>query len=266
MVSFAHYTVWEFLASTRLLSGPAAVFSVNENVARLFFIKSTTILGALRASPVRQIEWEQRRPPSINIFQMAKAMDENFDIYCFASSSILLLTTLEVVIAEEDDLRRLVFDLLNLSMPHFRRFQEALLDINFSGILYDLEEDCGVSIVYGIGQVLILDAVGSTDSEAMILLNLIVRKRLELAQKLLETSNIERLMRTSLYLEIVFANLEPDRVVEPLRYFQVDGCHRFRGSIVESCLYVAPWIGVETFKFLLSAALHISTLQELCCH
>jgi hypothetical protein len=124
-ISFAHYTVWQFLNSVRVLKSSAAFFAVIREKTRFEFTK-TILLEALDTQP-REL-WHRE-----NIFkpyhsEIANTLEEDFNSYS-AVSSIFSVRHWGRDLSKQDDLRALTFNLLDLSKPHFRDFAAAASQI-----------------------------------------------------------------------------------------------------------------------------------------
>ncbi len=111
VVSFAHYTVWEFIDSTRILNSPAASFGVIKEKTNID-LTATIILEILQTHS--ENSWRPKNWQKLELHDMDVAMERYFSIYCMLSS-ILSLGRWGHDLSKQDDLRALAFDLLNPS-------------------------------------------------------------------------------------------------------------------------------------------------------
>ncbi|KAK4446724.1 hypothetical protein QBC34DRAFT_356380, partial [Podospora aff. communis PSN243] len=119
-VTFAHYTVWEFLTSARLKNGPAAYFAVDSEEVVVDYAK-LVFLGALSAmktdiTPIpKNCPTHERR---MNDMKHTRHVEQNFSDYCLTSAALCLRKLYEGEI-ELDELKSYVIQLADASKPHF---------------------------------------------------------------------------------------------------------------------------------------------------
>lgn len=111
-VSFAHYTVSEFLNSARIMDTPAAFFAVKRQNTKM----------ELTGSIIREAVYADTN-------HCLNDIDGNFNAYCIPSS-LNCVHLLGPDISKQDDLRSLTFGLFNHSKPYF-----SFLKIYFSAYL-----------------------------------------------------------------------------------------------------------------------------------
>jgi hypothetical protein len=192
-VSFAHYTVWEFLDSVRILNNSAAFFAVIKERTKLEFTR-TVIMEALDTQPNDLWHRECDLPECSDI---AHAVEEDFNSYSVVSS-ILIVRDWGRDLSKQDDLRTLAFNLLDPSKPHFRDFDAAAS--NF-------EEALGMFsdwIIFTPEQFWdIIWEVPPKSTDAALLISLLqLDESCELAKRLLEEINVQEVMQTPLNLNI----------------------------------------------------------------
>ncbi|KAF2803858.1 uncharacterized protein BDZ99DRAFT_546446 [Mytilinidion resinicola] len=112
-VSFAHYTVKEFLESPRILTSPANVFAIKEKHTSLELMRTTLL--------------EVTQNPEYDTWDPSDELDEfiHFNTFC----NIASLNGLEdhgKELAEDANLVDLMFKLLDTSQPHFQKFADIL--------------------------------------------------------------------------------------------------------------------------------------------
>lgn len=117
-VSFAHYTVWEFLDSTRIFDTSAAWFAVTRESTKLDFM--TAIL--LETLNMRPKALSERECTSNHQPDVADTFNEDFSVYCVVSS-ILCLGCWGCELSKKDDLSALAFSFLDPTNPHYTAFQ-----------------------------------------------------------------------------------------------------------------------------------------------
>ena len=122
-VSFAHYTVWEFLCSERMKTGPAAFFAVSEETTRLEFAK-VALLESL-ASQHNQL-WDAKTFAEDSA-RYDSVFADDFNAFSIATS-ITIVHNWESSLSglEDDDLMTLVFDLFDSTKPHYHHFAYAM--------------------------------------------------------------------------------------------------------------------------------------------
>jgi hypothetical protein len=114
VVSFAHYTVWEFLNSNRIRNSPAALFAVDAESATLDFAEML-ILHAVDVKTYSMLVWKSLESARL---KCSGILDDDFSLFCIMAS-IYYLKESGAKILKRDDLTTLVFHLLDPSKPHF---------------------------------------------------------------------------------------------------------------------------------------------------
>ncbi|KAK0618870.1 hypothetical protein B0T14DRAFT_430357 [Immersiella caudata] len=115
-VTFAHYTVWEFLESTRLVNGPAAHFAVDTRAVTLEYTK-LIFLEAISARESALPEPEALGP-TIQEAKNAQHIEYDFTHYCL-NSSLLCISRLGDDISGDGELKSLAIRLSDATEPHF---------------------------------------------------------------------------------------------------------------------------------------------------
>ncbi len=118
-VSFAHYTVWEFLDSTRIRNSPVAFFAVDENSTNLEFTK--VVMHEVLEPKLGFFYWEDS---DISSYPPQHLFDENIYLSC-AISSFFSVNCWTYHICQ-DDVRTSAFNLVNPSKPHFKIFTNII--------------------------------------------------------------------------------------------------------------------------------------------
>lgn len=119
-VSFAHYTVLEFLDSARIRSGPASCFAVDKELVKLEFAKMV-LMGALNT---KHIELWDPEVINNNFSDTYAALEEEFDLYSIPSS-MLVVRKWGPKLSTDADLGKLTFALFDVTKPHFEDFRTA---------------------------------------------------------------------------------------------------------------------------------------------
>jgi hypothetical protein len=119
-VTFAHYTVWEFLSSNRIRNSPAKFFAVDAGLANMDFAKACMLhavnLDTYKLSGLKSLKsWT---------LQGYAILDENFGAYCILCA-IYSLGRWCAEICEHDDLTTLAFNLVDPSKPHFEDLNQV---------------------------------------------------------------------------------------------------------------------------------------------
>ncbi|KAK3328241.1 hypothetical protein B0T19DRAFT_424000 [Cercophora scortea] len=168
-VSFAHYTVWEFLISARIRIGSAKSFAVDGQSAMLEFAKMAMIEALNPEAMYRNVqskEWESdERDPEI----VCHSFYNVFGFSCIATS-MLAVHKYGELIDERDDLRALAFDLLNPTKPHLAHLEEAGRRIESEFAFF--ESETGLSRWFQLWRVIWITP--PTNSNARHLLNLLL--------------------------------------------------------------------------------------------
>ena len=226
-ISFAHFTVWEFVSSMRMVNPNTTFFSVREESTR----KELTRFLICEALNNKADKLLRESDIDIRI-----GLDEHFDIFC-ALSSVYALRLMGREVSEQDDLRSLAFDLLDHSKGHFTSIYKVALAIFEPG---DMNPDEVDDFLYDF--LSIKWPSSSTHTNASLLAELLILdETCELAKKFIEQNDQQKLLRSQM--EILKLQLYPAED-ETLSY-------RFRGSIVELFAQLSGTLRKQ-FRFLLN--------------
>lgn len=225
-ISFAHFTVWEFVNSMRMVNPYATFFSVREVSTR----KELTRLLICEALNNKADKLLRDSDKDIRI-----GLDEHFDIFC-ALSSVYSLRYMGREISEQDDLRSLAFDLLDHSKGHFTSIYKVALATFDPSDMNPAKVD---DFLYNFLSIKWPSSSKQTNTSLLAEL-LIVDETCELAKKFIEHSDEQKLLQTQL--EIHKLQLYP-ATNEILSY-------RFRGSIIELFAQLSGTLRKQ-FRFLL---------------
>ncbi|CZR56744.1 uncharacterized protein PAC_06633 [Phialocephala subalpina] len=217
--SFAHYTVWEFLASNRISNPSVAFFAVVEEKTILELTK-TVILGALTIESSGLFEngpFEHDSYDTSKQKEIARLINEDFNAFC-VTTSILLTNSFAREISCDDDLSALVFDLLDPSRSHYS---------SFTTVASRAEDALGVFLdrnIYTERQFWKLAwRTPSKSVDAAILTSLLLLDpTFEFAKKFVERISVQDVLQTQLYLDEV-------EYVEDCKV----NTYNFQGSIVD---------------------------------
>lgn len=128
-VSLAHYTVLEFLTSTRILSSSAAFFAMEETTNL-----EMTRIAILEALDIHNDELWSCEPYKDKSYGFSDALEKSFTCYCVLLS-VRGLRKLSHWLSQRDDLAALMFNLLDPSKPHYEKLKASIHQID--GILND---------------------------------------------------------------------------------------------------------------------------------
>lgn len=123
-VSFAHYTVREYLDSTRISNAVLGYHTIGEGDLKDRFLEITL-------SEAQHIESSELWELDTNLTDnsdVIQAVDSRFNIYCVVSA-LLSLYTSSSQICRHSTLTALAIDLLDPSLPHFSTMEAAALSI-----------------------------------------------------------------------------------------------------------------------------------------
>ncbi|KAF8861178.1 hypothetical protein BDZ45DRAFT_587267 [Acephala macrosclerotiorum] len=209
--SFAHYTVWEFLASGRIFDTPAAFFVV---------LEEKTVLKLTKTAMLSVLDIESSDLYRHNLYdisegdEMATLINEEFDAYSIVTS-ILATREFDRELSDHNELSTLVFRLLDPSKSHYPAFRLVTSQVEAGLGLYntELKEEFWR-----------LDwNTPSKSADAAILTNLLqFNGASELSKKFLERINIQEVLQIQL-------DLDKAEYIED-RDFKT---YEFQGSIVE---------------------------------
>jgi hypothetical protein len=137
-VAFAHYTVLEFLLSTRIFNSPVAFFGIEKESTVVDFTR-VTLIEALDADS-NTLGRKQYRGSHDAI---ANVVAQDFNSYCTASAMVSI-NSWATHLNDQDDLVTLVFEMMNPSKPHFESLCNSLDAIQTSLVAFSENgvEDC----------------------------------------------------------------------------------------------------------------------------
>jgi hypothetical protein len=237
-VSFAHYTVWEFLSSERIWNSRASFFAMNETIK----LECTKILLLETINIRSNEEWEDVIVSNEYILHSPPA--ENFSTYS-AASSIISLRKWGSAISKEDDSSRLAFHTLDPSMPHFQYLEAIAGKLEHR----DLFTDSGIEYPQQFWK--LCWKTPAENTKASLLINLLyLDLTCELAKKLLESINLEEVMQTRLEIGIQTWHLPESgdeydfdfegTVIELFAQLAMDKPHPFRILLEQGAQYIDP--------------------------
>ncbi len=184
-ISFAHFTVWEFVSSTRIVNSQATFFSVREESTKMELTR-LLICEALKNKAYKLLlDGEE---------YIVIKLEEYFDVFC-ALSSVCSLGLLGREVSEQDDLRSLAFDFLDHSKSHFTSVYTIALAIFYNGDPYKVKRF--------LSRFLMLQwPFSSKYTNASLLAELlIIDGTYELARRLIKQSNAQKLFQTQLEIQ-----------------------------------------------------------------
>ncbi|KAH7009774.1 hypothetical protein EDB80DRAFT_610302, partial [Ilyonectria destructans] len=136
-VSIAHYTVLEFLESTRIQNGPASFFAIDKEIAKLEFAK--IVMHETLNSQENEL-WET--DPNDLRERVADAMGEDFNLFSIVSS-ILAVHDWGPMLSRDITLSDLALAMFDPTNQHFQDFKTAA---TYIGIYTDIFLDHNLSI------------------------------------------------------------------------------------------------------------------------
>lgn len=217
-VSFAHFTVWEYISSSRILDSCAKAFAIEKAATNLEFAK-TLILEAQNIEHdddgrISECESDDSLSEIMN-----ELVDENFHYYCVLSST-LCVRCWGREFSLCDDLRALSFELLDPSKRHFENLKADGASIEIGTKLFSHNEISPAEQFWNIHWL-----EPPPNHHIYQLLNLLYAdKSCQVARVFLRGINIEDILQTNLNLDIE---------IWRLIYLQDTNRYKFRGNIVE---------------------------------
>jgi hypothetical protein len=210
-VSFAHYTVWEFLCSERIWNSQVSSFAMtNETV----ILECTKIMLLETINNRSNQEMESLVTQGDNF---TKSPQADFTVYSVASS-IISLNEWGSIIADQNELCLLAFHVLDPSMPHFQSLATIARKLEENRDFFQAWDISFIHQFWDFG--LIITPAESTN--ILLLINLLYADPTgELAQKLLEVSNLKTTMQTHLECRIRTFPRAPDAEAECM--FDLEG-------------------------------------------
>jgi hypothetical protein len=189
-VSFAHYTVWEFLSSERIWNNRASFFAMKTET---IILECTKIVLLETINIPSNKTWEDVVVGAS--FRRSFPL-ENFSAFS-AASSIIALRKWGQAISKQNELSRLAFDTLDLSMSHSQPLKAIARELDKIE-LFDIPE-----IDYSQRFWLLRWKTQAEYTKASLLINLFyLDLTCELAKKFLESINIEEVMQTHLEVKV----------------------------------------------------------------
>jgi hypothetical protein len=131
VVSFAHYTVREYLDSTRIPKNSTVYLAACKENLKQNFMEITFS----EAHHIEQNELWKGGTASNNSCDVVDAIEGNFNVYCVVSA-LLSLRKWPREISQQDTLCTLAIDLLDPSKPHFQILNTAAQHIEASTSLF----------------------------------------------------------------------------------------------------------------------------------
>jgi hypothetical protein len=130
-VSFAHYTVHEYLDSTRISKNSSVCFTACKENLKQNFMEITFS----EAYHIEQNELWEGETASNDSRDVVNAMEEDFNVYCVVSA-LILLHERPLEISQQDTLCTLAIGLLDPSKPHFQILNATARHIEASTSLF----------------------------------------------------------------------------------------------------------------------------------
>ena len=251
-VSFAHYTVFEYLNSTRISKN----FRVYLTACKESLKDNCMEITLLEAQHVEQNELWERKTASEDKLKVGDAVIGDFNVYCVVSA-LLSLRKWGSEISQQDTLSTLAIDLLDPSKPNFPILHAAAWQIEASTeLLFSVNDMGGENRFWTLRW-----NSHPTDTNAVLLLNILLLTfqcdgSLALAKKLLQRQHTYDFLQTRLN----FTSTEwvLDKFIEHDTGFGFHGKEFiFHGSIIE---VFAHWSSVneEIFTLLLEYSTRLS--------
>ena len=192
-VSFAHYTVREYLDSTRISKNSTVYLTACKENLRQNFMEITFS----EAHHIEQNELWERRTASSDGWDVVEAVGGDFKVYCVVSA-LLLLHEWPREISQQDTLCTLAIGLLDPSKPHFQILNDVAWHIEVSMNFFSDRDWFGEGHFWNV-----LWNPYPSDSDAVHLLNLLHLAHLSsgclaLAKKFLQGKETKDFLQTRL--------------------------------------------------------------------
>ncbi|KAG0649187.1 rad55 [Hyphodiscus hymeniophilus] len=225
-VYFAHFTVWEFISSMKVVKPQTTFFSVREK-STIMELTRLLICEALKNKADKLLRGSDA--------DIEKGIHVHFDIYC-AVSSVYSLSFLGPEVSEQDDLRSIAFDLLDHSQCHFASiFKVALANVDY--ILTTMNPDKFDYFLYKFLSVEWSPSSECTPASLLVQL-LITDQTCELGKYFIKHNDEQELSQTQLE-------------IQKIRFLERSGTsYKFRGSIIELFAQLSGSFPAQ-FRFLL---------------
>ena len=140
-VSFAHYSVREYLDSTRTSNAVFGYHTIGGGDLKDRFLEITLS----EAQHIESNELCEMKTISMNVSEVVAAVDSKFNFYCLISA-VLALYNFPIQIYRHSALSALTIDLLDPSLPHFSAMEVVGWFITYATTSFstrDLGEDAG---------------------------------------------------------------------------------------------------------------------------
>lgn len=235
-VSFAHYTVREYLDSTRISKNSAVYLTACKENLKQNFMEITF----WEAQHIEQNELWEREITSNDRWDVVDAVDGDFNVYCVVYA-LILLRERPREISQQDTLCSLAIDLLDPSKPHFQILNAAARHIEASIKIFSDRDWYSEGHFWNV----LWDPYPS-DTDAVHLLNLLLLAHLSsgclaLAKKFLQGKDTKDFLQTRLTFTTEVWDVVSEIDIED---------YIFDGSIIEVFAQLA-FCWADVFKLLL---------------
>lgn len=231
-VSFAHYSVREYLDSTHTSNAIFGYHAIGGGDLKDRFLEITL-------SEAQRIESSELWDSETNDSDVIQAVDSRFNIYCVVSA-LLSLYKFPSEICRHSTLNALAIDLLDPSMPHFSTMEAAAFSIDRATPSFETQ------YLFDEAQFWKVEWHSDTDPELKHLYNLLLltetcTESLPLAKTFLQGKHLKSLLQAQLWFNRQVWHIESDDDRET---------YVFKGSLIE--VYAQLAIRSEdAFKLLL---------------
>ena len=233
-VSFAHYSVREYLDSTRTSNAVFGSHTVGGGSLKDRLLE-ITLSEAQHIEPdeLRELEPKLARFPDV-----IRVVDPRFDIYCVISA-LLSVYKFPSQICRHSTLSALAIDLLDPSIPHFSTMEAAAYFIDLETSLFSNQDLFAEAVLSDI------EWHPDTNTELKHLYNLLLLTEsrsecLPLAKTFLQGKDLKSLLQA----QICF-----DRTAWYMFHDDCEGRYKFKGPLIEVFAQLAIR-SVDAFKFL----------------
>lgn len=233
-VSFAHYSVREYLDSTRISNDILGYHTIGGRDLKDRFLEITLS----EAQHIESMELWELETSLTDYSDVIQALDFRFNVYCVLSA-LLSLYRFPSQICRHSTLSALAIDLLDPSMPHFSTMELVAYDIENATSSFQTQD------IFEEAYFWTLEWHPDTNTELQHLYNLLLltvfdRDCLPLAKTFLQGKDLKSLLQAQLCLKR-----------EVWRYFSHEdiGTYELKGSLIEVFAQLAVR-SVDAFKFL----------------
>ena len=235
-VTFAHYSVREYLDSSRTLNTVFGHRTIGGGNLKDQLLE-ITLSEAQRIEPDELWELGSKFPNNPDVVRVVRAVDSRFNIYCVVSALVSLYLSSDRI-CQENTLKALAIDLLDPSMPHFSTMRKAVSVIELATPVFS--EFLGKSCFWA------MEWHPDTKTELIHLYNLLLltesdRECLPLAKTFLQ----ERDSKSLLQAQVCFS-----REMWSIRSYEDHKTSTFKGTFVEIFAQLALR-SVGAFKLLM---------------